>query len=114
MLDTELKSKINKLWDAFWSGGISNPLPAIEQISYLIFIKRLDDLDTYHKNAAKASGHEYNSLFKGHEDCRWSNWKYKNAEDMLKHFTEVVFPFIKNLRDGEGEFLGVYILLVTH
>lgn len=109
MLDTELKSKINKLWDAFWSGGISNPLPAIEQISYLIFIKRLDDLDTYHKNAAKASGHEYNSLFKGHEDCRWSNWKYKNAEDMLKHFTEVVFPFIKNLRDGEDALYSEYM-----
>jgi len=43
MLESDLKSKINQLWDKFWSGGISNPLQAIEQMSYLIFMKRLED-----------------------------------------------------------------------
>ncbi|MEN6553204.1 MAG: type I restriction-modification system subunit M N-terminal domain-containing protein, partial [Methanobacterium sp.] len=43
MLDSDLKSKINQLWDKFWSSGISNPLQAIEQMSYLMFMKRLDD-----------------------------------------------------------------------
>ena len=42
MLNSEIKSKIDKLWNGFWSGGISNPLTVIEQISYLLFIKRLD------------------------------------------------------------------------
>ena len=56
MLDPDIKSKINKLWNAFWAGGLSNPLTAIEQISYLIFMKRLDDLDTHHRNAAQARG----------------------------------------------------------
>ncbi|MCL5018677.1 MAG: type I restriction-modification system subunit M N-terminal domain-containing protein, partial [Candidatus Pacearchaeota archaeon] len=45
MLDSNLKSKINKLWDKFWSGGLSNPITAIEQMSYLIFMKRLEDED---------------------------------------------------------------------
>ena len=45
MLSAEIKSKIDRLWNNFWSGGISNPLTVIEQISYLLFIKRLDDID---------------------------------------------------------------------
>ena len=48
MLDSELKSKINLLWNKFWSGGISNPLQAIEQMSYLIFMKQLEDEDVKH------------------------------------------------------------------
>ena len=46
MLDAELKSKIRKLWDRFWSGGITNPIYAIEQMSYLIFMKKLSMLDS--------------------------------------------------------------------
>ena len=46
MIAGELKNKIDRIWDAFWSGGISNPLEVIEQITYLLFIRRLDDLQT--------------------------------------------------------------------
>ncbi len=46
MITGELKSKVDRVWDAFWSGGISNPLEVIEQITYLLFIRRLDDLNT--------------------------------------------------------------------
>jgi len=49
----ELKSKIDRIWDAFWSGGISNPLEVIEQITYLLFIRRLDDLQTLAENRAR-------------------------------------------------------------
>ncbi|MDR3291386.1 MAG: type I restriction-modification system subunit M N-terminal domain-containing protein [Methanobrevibacter sp.] len=49
MLDSEIKSKINQLWAKFWSGGISNPLTAIEQMSYLMFMKRLSDEDNQGK-----------------------------------------------------------------
>jgi len=101
MLDPELKSKITKLWNAFWAGGISNPLSAIEQISYLIFMKRLDDLDTHRINAAQARGQPYKSIFEGHENCRWLTWKHMSAEAMYKHVTEVVFPFIRSLHNGE-------------
>ena len=54
MLAPELKAQINKLWDKFWSGGIANPLTAIEQMSYLIFIRRLEDLDVIHSKRAAA------------------------------------------------------------
>jgi type I restriction enzyme M protein len=109
MLDPELKTKINKLWNAFWAGGLANPLSAIEQISYLIFMKRLDDLDAHHASAAQSRGQPYKSVFEGKDDCRWSNWKHMNAESMYKHVTEVAFPFIKNLHNGEDVLYSKYM-----
>src|SRR5260370_12730850 len=50
MLTGELRSQIDRIWDAFWSGGISNPLEVIEQITYLLFLRRLDDLHTLEEN----------------------------------------------------------------
>ena len=64
MLDSELKSKINLLWNKFWSGGISNPLQAIEQMSYLIFMKRLEDEDVARDQNAKLLGNKHNSILK--------------------------------------------------
>ncbi len=52
MLNGEIRSKIDALWNAFWTGGISNPLEVIEQITYLLFLKRLDDLHTLEENKA--------------------------------------------------------------
>jgi len=101
MLKADVKSKINQLWDRFWSGGISNPLTAIEQMSYLIFMKRLEDLDNQHLRLSDARGEEYKSIFENHEDCRWSHWKHLPAEEMMKHVLGVVFPFIKEIRRGE-------------
>ena len=111
MLDPDLKSKINKLWNAFWAGGLANPLSAIEQISYLIFMKRLDDLDTQHEKAAQARGQKYKSVFSGEEreKCRWSHWKNFGAEAMFKHVNEVVFPFIKNLHNGQDVLYSEYM-----
>ncbi len=65
MLSQTIKSEINKLWNKFWSGGISNPLTAIEQISYLLFMRRLDELDLREIKKAEFSGEKYDSLFKG-------------------------------------------------
>jgi type I restriction enzyme M protein len=109
MLDPEIKSKIEKLWNMFWAGGLANPLTAIEQMSYLIFMKRLEDLDSVHRMRAEAIGETYKSVFEGHDDCRWSNWKHMNAEAMYKHVSEVVFPFIKNLHNGEDVVYALYM-----
>ena len=65
MLAPELKGKINKLWDKFWAGGLANPLTAIEQISYLIFLKRLEDIDNHEKKRVEAKGEKYKSIFEG-------------------------------------------------
>jgi type I restriction enzyme M protein len=64
--NTVLKGKINQLWDKFWSGGISNPLTAIEQITYLLFMKRLDDLDIKKEADAEFAGESYTSKFEGY------------------------------------------------
>ncbi len=63
MLSPQLKSKIRYLWDAFWSGGVANPLSAIEQITYLVFLKRLEDLDTERAKNARATKQKYKSIF---------------------------------------------------
>lgn len=121
MLKATLKSLINKLWDKFWSGGISNPLNAIEQMTYLLFMRRIDDLDTQ-KKQDKKDGHiqNYTSIFEGEiilqgfkdpiakKDLRWSAMKDMEDDEMLQHVQMKVFPFIKQLGvnevDGEVSF----------
>ena len=109
MLDPEMKSKIEKLWNMFWAGGLANPLTAIEQMSYLIFMKRLEDLDNVHRMRAEAVRETYRSVFEDHENCRWSNWKHMNADTMFRHVSEVAFPFIKNLHNGEDVVYAQYM-----
>ncbi len=102
MLDSNLKSKINKLWDKFWSGGLSNPITAIEQMSYLIFMRKLEDEDEKRIREAGFTGEKYNSIFKGHEDCKWSKWVTLPAERILDHVRDKVFPFMRNIGDGDS------------
>src|SRR3989475_9324582 len=109
MLDPDIKTKIDKLWNMFWAGGLSNPLTAIEQMSYLIFMKRLEDLDNFHRLRAEARKEKHKSIFNGHQNCRWSNWKHMNADEMFKHVNETVFPFIKNLRNGSDVLYSRYM-----
>lgn len=104
-----LKSLIDKLWQNFWSGGISNPLTAIEQITYLIFMKRLDDLEAKRERDAEFTGEKYTSRFSGKfkvpgstetipkEKLRWSQFRRMPAEQMLLHVQTKVFPFLKEL-----------------
>ncbi len=112
----KLKSLIDDLWNKFWSGGISNPLTAIEQITYLLFMKRIDDLDTTNIKNADFAGDEYKSKFDGkftlpHFDktiekssLRWSEFRRMRAEDMLYHVQANVFPFLKELNDETSPF----------
>ena len=99
MLSNELKSKINKLWDKFWSRGITNPITAIEQISYLLFMRRIDDADALEKAKATFSEQQYKSIFEGNEDCRWSHFSQLDPDTMLELVSKKAFPFIKNLND---------------
>src|SRR3989339_38968 len=104
MLHTELKSKIRKLWDKFWSGGISNPLQAIEQISYLIFMKKMEDKDILDEQNAVLKGVKYKSVFIGHENCRWSVWSEYSSDKILAHVRDVVFPFMRNLGEANSSY----------
>src|SRR5437660_11468876 len=97
MITGELKSKVDRLWDAFWTGGISNPLEVIEQITYLLFIKRLDELHTAEEKKANRLNRQIeNAIFeKGEQDLRWSRFKNLEAKEMFEIVTTKVFPFIK-------------------
>src|SRR5437870_3236324 len=100
MITGELKSKVDRLWDAFWSGGISNPLEVIEQITYLLFIKRLDELHTAQEAKANRLKQPIeNAIFNPkQQDLRWSRFKHEAAPAMYKIVSEKVFPFIKELQ----------------
>ncbi len=121
----ELKSKIDQLWNKFWSGGISNPLTAIEQITYLLFMKRLDELDLKKQSDAEFTGEKYVSRFSGtwippeHRDkakkdqkpfaverhtLRWSEFKRMQAEEMLRHVQNKVFPFLRDMNGATSNF----------
>lgn len=82
----ELKSKIDQLWNKFWSGGISNPLTAIEQITYLLFMKRLDELDQKKQADAQFTGEKYTSKFEG----KWipPEYRAKAREDDTQKETD--------------------------
>lgn len=102
MLDSTIKSKIDQLWNKFWSGGISNPIDSIEQMSYLIFMKRLEDQDIQRMNESKLKSKPFISIFKGHEDCKWSVWKQYPADKILNHVRDKVFSFLRDLGEKDS------------
>lgn len=100
LTDSNLRSKVDALWDKLWSGGLPNPLDAVEQLSYLIFLKRLEEIEEDRERAAKLRKVKYEPIFKDKE-LRWSYWSNLDAEKALKVVKEKVFPFMKEL-GGEG------------
>lgn len=112
MVTGELKSQVDKVWNAFRLGGIANPLEVIEQISYLLFIKRLDELHTLAESTANTLGKPVeNPVFprgkddtarrpRPYNDLRWSQFTNFPAQDMYEVIDQNVFPFIRNLGEA--------------
>lgn len=100
MITGELKAQIDRVWDAFWTGGISNPLEVIEQITYLLFIKRLDDLQTAKERQASVLKRTVEQpIFDGEQqNLRWSRFKNEEPKNMFATVADRVFPFIKEFR----------------
>ena len=109
MITGPIKNQIDQIWNAFWSGGISNPLEVIEQITYLLFLRRLDDLHTLEENKAarlrkpmerRVFPEGKDGIGKGggrpYEDLRWSRFKHFAPADMYAVLGEHVFPFLRN------------------
>lgn len=97
----EQKAQIDKLWETFWSNGISNPLTVIEQISYLFFIKELDEKHTREERKANRLNRPIeNPVFDEtpkQQNMRWSKFKDFAPGEMYRVVQEDVFPFIKNM-----------------
>lgn len=113
MITGELKSKVDRIWDTMWSGGISNPLTVIEQLTYLLFIKRLDEIQTLkERKAARTDQSIDDPIFsEDQEHLRWSRFRETAPEKMFVTVKDEVFPFIKSLGrngDGEGEEASTY------
>lgn len=98
MITGETRNKIDRIWDSFWTGGITNPLTVIEQFTYLLFIKSLDDKQLNSEKEASILGIKPKVIFdKNNEDLRWSNFKHFDSEKMYKVVSTEVFPFIKKM-----------------
>jgi type I restriction enzyme M protein len=95
----ELRSKIDRLWDAFWSGGISNPLEVIEQITYLMFLKRLDGTQTSKERRATRTRKPIENPIYTTEtnDLRWSVFTEKQPDQMYEIVANGVFPWLRRL-----------------
>ncbi|WP_431942371.1 type I restriction-modification system subunit M [Micromonospora marina] len=110
MITGELKSRVDRIWDTFWSGGISNPLEVIEQITYLLFVRRLDELHDLALKKARRTGKPIDRPIypdgddpkgKPYAELRWSYFKSAEPREMFEIVGEHVFPFLRTL-GGDG------------
>ena len=112
MITGKLKLQVDKIWESFWTGGISNPLSIIEQFTYLLFIRRLDERQLLVENKANTLGISIqNVIFTPQQkELRWSSFKNKDPESMFEVFTKplvdgmTVFDHMKQVGDAAGVF----------
>lgn len=108
MLTGDLKNKIDKVWEQFWSGGLSNPITVIEQMTYLLFIRRLDDIHTQREQKASFLKKEIEQpIFKPDQnELRWSYFRNADPDVMFRLFTKEngVFDFLKNMGATDSAF----------
>lgn len=110
MITGELRSKVDKIWETFWTGGITNPLEVIEQFTYLLFIKGLDDKEIVKENDALLLGIDFDRTFQENkQNLRWSKFKNFEAETMYDVVANEVFPFIKSLHTNKDSAYAKYM-----
>ena len=109
-MEQETKSIIDRIWTNFWEGGVTNPLTVIEQITYLLFIKGLDDIDIAREKNDNLLKIKTKRIFdEKQQDCRWSIFKNYPAEKMYKIVQEKVFPFIKDVSTDKNSGYAKYM-----
>lgn len=119
MITGELKNKIDALWDVFAAGGLTNPLEVIEQITYLMFIRDLDDTDNKNAKECAMLGLPFKSIFSDQikigertidgQQLKWSTFRDLPAKKMYETVQEWVFPFIKNLHSDKNSAYSKYM-----
>ncbi len=110
MITGELRSKIDRIWETFWTGGITNPLEVIEQFTYLLFIKDLDDNETIEESNAELLGIPFEGMFPSDKQhLRWGKFKNEEAGEMYRIVSEEVFPFIKNIHGDKQSAYSKYM-----
>ena len=119
MITGELRNKIDALWEIFWTGGLTNPLDVIEQMTYLMFIRDLDDADNLRARESAMLGLPFESIFAGQvrigersidgSQLKWSVFRDFDAGRMYSVMQEWVFPFIKTLGGGKNSAYAKYM-----
>ncbi|MBU5349152.1 type I restriction-modification system subunit M [Paenibacillus lautus] len=107
MLTGEIRNKVDSIWEMFWTGGITNPLSVIEQITYLLFMKQLDEQQTKQERRVRLSGGQLtNPIFsEADRDLRWSTFKNKpDAQEMFDIVKDKAFPHMKSLGGADSKF----------
>ncbi len=107
LTDPALKSQVDQLWDKLWTGGLSNPLDAIEQFSYLLFLKRLDEAEDAREKQAARRGLDYTPNIP--TDMRWKVWTQYGAKEMLEHLKNSVFPWFRSLSGDTNSSFARYM-----
>jgi type I restriction enzyme M protein len=108
MITGKLKNDIDRLWEEFWTGGITNPLTVIEQISFLMFARLLDVAETRNEAKAARTKKDFKHVFGPKEqNLRWSHFRHVKGEEMLKVVRDGVFPHFRKLNGGTtfGEYM---------
>lgn len=104
MLTGEIRNKVDKIWTDMWAGGITNPLTVIEQLTYLMFIRSLDEKELEIETMEALSGETLSKIFPQDEEgqsMRWSKFKTKDPREIYDIVSTKVFPFIKSM-NGEN------------
>ncbi|WP_404427172.1 type I restriction-modification system subunit M [Ureibacillus chungkukjangi] len=111
MITGEVKNKVDHIWTTLWTEGLTNPLSAIEQLTYLLFIKGLDEMETTKEQEAEFLGLEHESIFpKDKQYLRWNQFKQLGSpEEMYRVVSQEVFPFIKSLQGKEDSAFSTYM-----
>lgn len=108
MITGELKQQIDGIWNTFWTGGISNTITIVEQLTYLMFIKDLDENETRNEKKEERFGTQFKHTFGPEEQkFRWKNLKEMNVEERHAIFSnteEGIFPFIRSLGKEQSLF----------
>ena len=102
MLTGEIRNKVDKIWTDLWAGGITNPLTVIEQLTYLMFIRSLDEKDLEAESFEALGGDKLPKVFPETEEgqaMRWSNFKNKDPRIIFDTINNDVFPFIKGMSE---------------
>lgn len=113
MITGPLKSRIDSLWTDFWTGGITNPLTVIEQITFLMYSRLLDMQERKDEKRASLTGQSFARRFsEADQDCRWETWRHYGSEKMLPHVRDRVFPHFRRLAErstGSGSLFASFM-----
>jgi len=117
MLTGTIRTQIDQIWNAFWSGGVSNPLSVIEQLTFLLFIKRLDEIHTREQSKAEMLGTQMDRRIfpdgaddrgEAYDNLRWSRFRNFEPREMMRIVDEHVFPFLRAMGE-EGSSYGTHM-----